>query len=432
MSDYSPTGFSDDLLRILARAETSRYARRGVPVAFKPRSLRPWLEPLGNLVGLLLRVALGLLPPSWSRSFQDAAFRRLARTNAPAAEIGAAASATRELAARLQGRSGRPAAVLCLFSHPPVTGQWLHLNVELARQSLCVLHEIGLSSRRPQLLVAVDPFALDSFGLLLEGVYAGLMGRYHLGFDRLSSRRGNLARQLGGDAGFERIAWRLRTALRRRGRVALALGGGVPATSRALYAAKEYVIGLRRAGRFGSPGEAFKVLRSGSTDFADFCASDLVGERLKKNAWRMMEAWLIATVTGAWPPEEEAAVDSGSLSPRGEAAFEACARAMGLEEEQARAEVEGLRREFSRETPYRRRLFRFLFSEVAARGTPLLLLPLSHGSASRPRIAFGPPVGLSAASASREEAALWTLDSDRPRVISAGPFAEDFVARNFL
>ena len=52
-------------------------------------------------------------------------------------------------------------------------GDLAHLNIELARRSMLDLRKVRGRPCRPRMVVAVDPFALDTLSLLEEGFYAG-------------------------------------------------------------------------------------------------------------------------------------------------------------------------------------------------------------------------------------------------------------------
>lgn len=394
----TPSGRADDLLGILVRGEETRYAREKVVVPEKPAWMRAWLEPLGNLLGRALYLFLGSFPTRALAEIQLGFWKKIAAPNTfPFAVDDPRLEAARRL---LQSVSGaRTPAILCVFTHPPVRGEWLNLNIELTRQTLWVLPFLRGRPTRPKLIVAVDPFALDGFGLFLESVYAGFMGSLHLGFDRLATHRGALSRALVGFTSWTRIAWRLTRWLHRGGEAGIPLGGGVPTTSRALYSAKEFVWECRRKRPLGrTPAQVLAALDASSADFKAFAASGLVGASPRRSAWRILEAWMLAVVAGAWggdgKAEGGASADRGRLTPVGRASALGVAVAMGLEAKAAAEAVELLDRELARDTPYRTRLFRVLAGRVAGQGTPLLIVPLSHGTPPDVEITWGEPLAL--------------------------------------
>ncbi|MBI4422758.1 MAG: hypothetical protein HY554_03470 [Elusimicrobia bacterium] len=428
---YPPTGCADDILSILVHAESLRYARTGVVLPDKPASARAWQEPLGNAVGLALRALIALLPNVAVAALQQAVWRKLAAPNLFPFEPSHPRLAEAEALARELAAGGAPPALLILFTHPPVTGEWLNLNFELTRHALWAMGRLRPSVGRPNLIVAVDPFALDGFGLLLEGVYAAFMGGAHLGFDRLASHRGRLSRWLVGYTAWSRIAHRLARRLRAGGEVGIPLGGGVPTTSRALYSAKEYVWDLRRRrpGR-ASPAETLRALAAAEPDFAAFAESGLTGPALRRNAWRMLEAWCVATVSGAWRPdaaaEAEPSADRAALTPRARRAAEACARAMGYGQAEAAAAADRLDEELRRETPYRLRLFRVIAGRVARR-RPLVIVPLNHGAPPDMGMVWGEPAALVGA---RGDAFELAYPGGRREALSFDAFARAFVRKN--
>ncbi|MBI4348060.1 MAG: hypothetical protein HY553_14480 [Elusimicrobia bacterium] len=394
-----PSGRADDLLGILVRAEETRYARENVVVPEKPAWKRAWLEPIGNLFGRALYAFIGSLPAKTLAEIQLAFWKKVATPNTfPFAAEDPRLDDARRLLRSLGG--SREPAILCVFTHPPVRGEWLNLNIELTRQTLWVLPFLRGRTTRPKLIVAVDPFALDGFGLFLEGAYAGFMGSLHLGFDRLASYRGAVSRALVGFTSWSRIAWRLTSHLRRGGEAGIPLGGGVPTTSRALYSAKEFVWECRRKRPRGRSGaDVLAALDASSADFRAFAASGLVGPALRKNAWRILEAWMLAVVAGAWGGDGAApggvpSADRGKLTPVGRRSALAVAVSMGLDAAASAEAVELFDRELARDTPYRSRLFRVLAGRVAGKGTPLLIVPLSHGAPPDVKITWGEPLAL--------------------------------------
>lgn len=424
-----PCGRADDLVAILVRAEGARYARNGVVMPEKPASTRAWLEPLGNLLGRLMHATLSLAPAPLLARVQLEGWKKIAAPNLfPFEPEHPRLLEAKRLAGSLAS-AGKTPAILCVFTHPPVTGEWLNLNIELTRQALWAMGRLRERPARPGLIVAVDPFALDGFGLLMEGAYAGFMGGLHLGFDRLASHRGALSRALVGGTAWTRVIFRILRRLSAPGEVGIPLGGGVPTTSRPLYSAKEYVWSLRRAARGRRPAEVLEALER-DPNYRSFAASGLVGERLKRNAWRMMEAWLMAVVSGAWG--DEAAVsdggpsaDRGTLTPAARSAALACARALGAAD--AEEQAASLERELARETPYRARLFRIVARRLAGKGVPVVLVPLSHGRPPQVRMEWGEPVAVVGA---RGDSIEVVESGGRRGVLPVVEFARSFVDRN--
>ena len=145
----------------------------------------------------------------------------------------------------------------------------------------------------------------------------------------------------------------------------------------------------------------------------------------------MMEAWLVALISGAWGPDRGdaglPAADLGALTPASREAAEACARALGYGDEESKAKADGLDRELAREPPYRPRLFRLLARRVAGRGRPVVLVPLSHGRPSAVRLTWGEPAAITGCKG--ENATVLGADGSR-RTVTIEGFARDFVEKN--
>jgi hypothetical protein len=362
--DYAPQGTYEDLLMILARAE----ARRGRILPAKPAFARLAFEPFWNLFGMSVGLGAALAPPDAFFRLQDGIFRRLAGAHGGLPFDPESPGLLQAAEACRAGR-GSP-ALLCLASHPPATEEYLDLNIEMMRHGMLALRRLRGRPCRPRLVNAIDPFALDAQPLYREAVCAGFMGTYHLGFDRIWRLRSPLSRSLLCGRSWQGEFFRLAACLRSGGEAVLMLGGGTPTTSRVHTCSRE---ALRHA-RGRRPGQALRALPS-SVSFDRFLRSGRVGARLRRSAWRMMEAWLIACLTEDGALEES---DRGVVGPRAREAFLACAKAFGLPEPAAAEALAGFIEEFGREVPYRERLFRVLQSRVAAEGRPLLLIPLVH------------------------------------------------------
>ena len=176
------TGTAQDLMTIIARACERRNAATGVVLPQKTAAQRALLEVPFNLVGMGVRLVMSLLPADTVLRFHDWLFRTLAKRES--FPFDAASPAVKE-AERLVAELGDP-AIVALISHPPVYGDMAHMNFQLVRQAMLALRQARGRPCRPRLVVAVDLFALDTISVLEEGVYAGYMGLYHLGLDRLA------------------------------------------------------------------------------------------------------------------------------------------------------------------------------------------------------------------------------------------------------
>jgi len=360
---------------ILARAE----ARRTGDLPVKSPFARMAIEPLWNLFGMSVGLGAALTPADAFFRLQDRFFRHLAGAHGGLPFDPESPGLRRAVEACRTG--GRQPALLCLASHPPA-GDLLDLNIELLRHGMLALRRLRGRPCRPRLVNAIDPFALDAQPLYREAACAGFMGTYHLGFDRMWRLRGRWSRLLLRGRSWRGEFFRLAACLRSGGEAVLMLGGGTPTTSRVCTCSREALRRLRNR----HPEQALRALLR-APSFAAFLRSDQVGARLRRSAWRMMEAWLIACLTDG---EALAESDRGVVGRPARDAFLACAKACGLPEPSAAEALAGFIEEFGREVPYRERLFRVLQKRVVGRGRPILLLPLAHRLEPL-RLEFGHP-----------------------------------------
>jgi hypothetical protein len=223
---------------------------------------------------------------------------------------------------------------------------------------------------RPRLVVAIDPFALDTTSIAEEGLYAGFMGTFHLGIDRLALGRGHPGPALTPLAAWAAMPMRLLRALSEGGEIGLVPAGGVPSTSRVLYGVRDWARAARaRSPRRGDPLAVERALRA-DPSFARFeraAAAAATAVPPAGRAWRLIDAWLMLAAAGLLPDEN---VEAAAL------AVLACLAVPPAERPDLLAE---LGRDLARETPRRLRLFRLLAGRVARR-RPLLMIPIIHGT----------------------------------------------------
>ncbi|MDE2490584.1 MAG: hypothetical protein KGM24_07025 [Elusimicrobia bacterium] len=412
------TGTAQDLLRVVTRAYELELEKSGAPsFPVKTESQRRFVEPLFRLAGIAVGKLVEALPGDWIVGLHDRAFRRLAggRTypfDAARPEIVRA----RALAERLKAETGREPALLALVSHPPVLGALAHLNFELVRHATRALREVRGRPCRPRLVAATDPFALDATAIFEEGFYAGFMGTYHIGIDRLALGRGHLGPELTPQASWTRMPSRLFRVLAAGGEVGLVLAGGVPATSRVLYGAREWLRGARRRSPRRRDPRAVARALEGDESFRRFerLAEDLV--RVPSGTWRVVDVWLMAAAAGLLPGETATAAGAAVLT------------ALGIPDVERAALLADLESALTRETPHRRRLFRLLAGRVA-RARPLVLIPVVHrteplGVEIREAWSWE-RLGRGRVRARRADAA------DAPLELAPEAFADRFVEENF-
>jgi hypothetical protein len=219
---------------------------------------------------------------------------------------------------------------------------------------------------RPRLVAAIDPFALDTVSIPVEGLYAGLMGTFHVGIDRLALGRGHPGTALTPLAAWTAMPMRLLRSLSEGGEIGLVPAGGVPSTSRVLYGVRDWArIARGRSPLRGRPAEVERALRA-DPSFARFeSALARAGISAPPHPWRLIDAWLMMAAAGLLPDEN---AEAAGIAVLGCLAIPAAERPDLLAE---------LARDLSRETPRRLRLFRLLAGRVARR-RPLVMIPIVH------------------------------------------------------
>ena len=385
-------------MAIFARSEQRRYAKNGIVPPKKSAFTRRVIEPLLNLVGMLLTALGSLLGASRVMGYHDKLMGGLAgKASGPFDPRLPQLEETRKLMDHVEQLAGTHPAVLCLMSHPPVLPESLGLNVEMARQGLLALHSLRPLKGHARILLAVDAYALDMLGPYEEGLYAGFMGTYHLGLDRLAQHRLAPSRWLLDKASWWRLPWRTSRYLSSGQSLAMVLSGGVPVTARVLYAAREFLWKLRRRRTISQPAEILERLEGESAEFARFRREEATGAALRRSAWRLIDAWIVARMSGLWPVDDDSIdrLAHGGVSEEQIGCLRACAIAMGYPSERIQPLLDDFREEFARETPYRERFFRFLIHRVLSRGRPIVLLPMAHQlEGSSMKLSWSSPIAL--------------------------------------
>lgn len=389
------TGTAQDLMRVVTKAYESRLVADGTVLPPKPEFQRIFLEPFSRAAGLIMAAMMELAPPDWALSLHNKLFSYLsAGSGYPFNPASPEIVAARSLAARLEEASGLSPALLAAISHPPVMGELSHLNFELVRHAALVLREVRGRPCRPRLVVAVDPFALDTISVLEEGLYAGFMGSYHLGLDRLALGRGHPGPLMSPQTRWDRMPLRLFRSLAEGREIGMVLSGGVPATGRVLYGVREWSRRARAASPLhADPARALAFLRADAS-FARFEKAADALFPLPRGPWRLLEAWLMTAAADLLPGETAEAVARAELS---------CLKVPDASRAALLAELAS---DMTRETPSRRRLFRLLVGRVARR-RPLVLIPVVHRTE---------PLGV----AEREAWGVTWAGTGRARVVRAG------------
>jgi hypothetical protein len=360
------TGTAQDLMRVVTKAYEDRLDADGTVLPPKPEFQRLFLEPFSRAAGMFLAGVMEIVPADWTVAFHNKLFLGLvAGRTYPFDPASPAIVSARALAERLEKESGKAPALLAAISHPPVMGDLAHLNFELVRHATLALREARGRPCRPRLVVAVDPFALDTISVLEEGLYAGFMGSFHIGLDRLALGRGHPGPLMSPQTRWDRMPHRLFRSLAEGGEIGLVLSGGVPATGRVLYGVREWARRAIFAGPHrADPSRALQCLR-GDASFARFEKAALERVPVTRGHWRLLEAWLMTAAAGLLPNETTEAAARSAL---------AC---LQVPETSRAALLVELANDMARETPARRRLFRLLVGRVARR-RPLILIPIVH------------------------------------------------------
>lgn len=360
------TGTAQDLLRVVTRAWEIELEKTGTTLPHKSDWQRRWIEPFFRALGVLFAKVMEIVPADWTVAFHDWVYARLAAPRSYAFDPTRSQIArARALAEALKGRSGREPALLAMISHPPVMGELAHLNFELVRHATLALRAVRGRPCRPRLVAATDPFALDTTAIAAEGIYAGYMGTFHIGVDRLALGRGQLGPALTPQASWSAMPLRLFRVLAEGGEIGLVLAGGVPTTGRVLYGVREWIRGARRKSpRVGRPVDVERALEA-EESFRRFQKTVAGVVFVPPGTWRLVDAWLMAVAAGLL----------GGESVRDAAA--AALKAFAIPAADQPALLADLERNLVRETPHRRRLFRLLAGRVARR-RPVLMIPVVH------------------------------------------------------
>ncbi|MBI3553913.1 MAG: hypothetical protein HY077_15565 [Elusimicrobia bacterium] len=375
------TGTAQDLMSVVTRAYEVHLERTKTALPAKSDWQRWLLEAPFAVLGLGVSLLLELLPAETVLRFHSWLFNALSSPHRYAFREGdEVLKHARELHDRVAAETGQAPALLALISHPPVLGDLAHLNFALVRHAMLAMRAARGAPCKPRLLVATDFFALDTIPVYQEGLYSGFMGTYHLGFDRLSVSRNPMSRCLLRRTAWDRTPLRLLRLLGAGKEAGMVLAGGVPSTTRILYAVREWLGEVRRASALkGRPAEVLRRLRQ-SADFARFEDEAPLGERLKVSAWRMAEAWAMAALAGVFVGANgtESAADSGKLPDSARGRLLDCLSAFGLDGAEGEKALAALSEELRRETPYRARFFRVLAGRVLKAGRPIVFVPVAH------------------------------------------------------
>ena len=361
------TGTAQDLMRVVTRAYELELERKGARLPVKTERQRRWVEPLFRVAGVAFGLLMEAVPGDWNVAFHERMFRHLSSPHVyPFDPAAPAVRRARALVESIRARTGREPALLALLSHPPVMGELAHLNFELVRHATLALRQARGRPCRPRIVAAIDPFALDATAIFEEGLYAGYMGTYHIGIDRLALGREHPGVDMTPRASWTAMPRRLFGELAGGGEVMMVLSGGIPGTSRLLYGVREWARRARHASPHANAAAAVEARMRADPSFQRFerIAAEL---HAPKGTWRVFDAWLMAACAGFLPGESAAQAAAAALS------------ALEVPADRRPALLADLDRDLTRETPTRRRFFRLLARRVARR-RPLVIVPVVHRS----------------------------------------------------
>lgn len=337
--------------------------------------LRPFLGPVFKASGVFIGWFLSRLPEKASYRVHHFAWKKLAGPAfCPFDENSVHLKAAELLHRDLMRFDGREPAILCLNSHPAVTGLDYLLNFELLRQASLAVCRIRGRAMAPKVIAALDPFALQEQPWMLEDIYTGFMGMYHMGLNRMSVQGGTSY----GTAGHRVIHF-----LKNRGELVMMIGGGVAETGRLLYSTREFL---------------WKMHRLSHIPLKETLRLDDRGV----NAWRCLEGWVFTMLTrpaeAESSPEEKEAPQRhsqmGVIPPDVEESLVTLSRELSIPEKIFHRAFSRYKEEFARHTPYRERLFYNLMHRLVNRGTPIMLLTFAHKPHPAPAVEMTNPLGL--------------------------------------
>lgn len=375
----------------------------------KKHWLRPFLGPVFKASGVFIGWFLSRLPERASYHVHHFAWKKLAGPAfCPFSGNSENLLAAERLHGDLKRADGREPAILCLTSHPAVTGLDYHLNFELLRHASLAVCRIRGRAMSPRVIAALDPFALQEQPWILEDLYTGFMGVYHMGLNRMSVRGGTSY----GTAGHRVIHF-----LKRRGELIMMVGGGVAETGRLLYSTREFL---------------WKMHRLSHASLKETLRLDDKGV----NAWRSLEGWIFAMLTRTAQPEpgEEAPKrhsQLGVIPPDVEESLVTLSRELNVSEKVFHRALSRYKEEFARHTPYRERLFYNLMHRIVNRGTPLMLLTFAHKPYPDPSVEMTDPIGL--IPGEKGSARFWTYKGGKREEFSRliDDFSRQFISERF-
>lgn len=372
------------------------------PVRFRPPQ-RIWIEPWFNALGRLFGVLTQGIPWRLRSRFYLYLCEKMeghAPENNP--DLPALAQRSVEMAQALKRLTGQWPAFLIATSHPETMGSLAWLRFELLRQGLLIANAVAGAEKpaslyrpHPQCFLAIDPYALDTVSPAVGGFYAGWMHQVYLAWDRQPSTQSWIQRRgLLRGSGYDRIAWRLLRRLRVNP-VLMVLPGGLPHNARMLYAAREFIQKIRHPPRSqaGDPGLSKRAAEK-----------------------RLMEI-LMEPVDGVRPAEE------GELPSQTQRRIRELVETLGVAPESAGGILSEFAQEWKPASPGRARLFNVLIRRLAARGQPLMILPIAHRDAP-PHVKIHPPWAVYRTPEGALQAAAGALADSAPLDISS--FARRF------
>jgi hypothetical protein len=327
---------------------------------------------------------------------------------------------------RFQQTTGQNCAYLILFSHPEPGP--LNMTISLALYQNCfrigrLLHQNGFASGYPHLLMAIDPFALDTMDPASGSFYAGFAHTIHFSLDRQPGKLSWAQRVLLKKSAHTEAGFRFVNHLKPGQALAMAPAGGEPQNARILYTAREFAT---RLGQHEVSRDKTAFLNH-IEERGLLAGQELSRLRAESSSWSERETILEALLALL----SHEATASGKLDALQQRRMEDMLLAAGLQPGRARILRLAFEREFERHTPYRERLFKILLDRILARGIPLMLIPFWHRLEDESLHLGSPEI-------------LWSGPDGRKRlrleegaraveepITGIAAFAQDFITRHF-
>ncbi len=332
--------FQRDLLSIAVDLDARLYGKPLRSQSFLTQTAELFWTALGNFLGLALIHVL----PAAPANFLCKKFAALESKNENFVFDGTSRQNI-EKAKRMHRDSPAKPALLFVTTHPETTPEQAHLLGQMVVQGVNISKALAPSARF-RIVQALDDFALDTLSLPVKGIYQGIINQGHIGINRMPGTKPSLVEHLLFPSHYSKTIFRIVNALNKRETVWLALPGGVIHNSRVLYGIREFARDIFRLVPIGQRSEHRR-------DFEIFMVRLLSkGEKS-------------ASVTGIMDRNQENELTEHLKN-------------WGIPQEKISEAVNNLKEELKGLMPFRKRLFRILYSRICRKGVPVLVIPFGH------------------------------------------------------